>query len=76
MFPHFLGSAPGQAASFHLASGCGEDCLMEWDVNSNLLRTALCKESFEIKDGVVEIPSRPGIGWSLDFEVIERLSVS
>ena len=75
LFPHFLGSAPGQAASFHLASGCGADCLMEWDINPNPLRTALFKEPFEIKDGIVEIPDRPGIGWSLDFEVIERLSV-
>ncbi|MFQ6044007.1 MAG: mandelate racemase/muconate lactonizing enzyme family protein [Candidatus Poribacteria bacterium] len=75
LFPHFLGSAPGQAASFHLASGCGGDCPMEWDINANPLRTALFKEPFEIKDGVVEIPYGPGIGWNLDFEVIERLSV-
>jgi L-alanine-DL-glutamate epimerase-like enolase superfamily enzyme len=75
LFPHFLGSAPGQAASFHLASGCGDDCLMEWDINPNPLRTALFKEPFEIKDGIVEIPDGPGIGWTLDFEAIERLSV-
>jgi len=67
LFPHFLGSAPGQAASFHLASGCG-DCLMEWDINRNPLRTGLFKEPFEIKDGVVEIPDRAGIGWSLDLD--------
>ena len=48
---------------------------MEWEINPNPLRTALFKEPFEIKDGIVEIPDGPGIGWSLDFEVIERLSV-
>ena len=67
LFPHFLGSAPGQAASLHLASGCG-DCLMEWDINRNPLRTEQFKEPFEIKDGVIEIPDRPGIGWSLRIE--------
>jgi len=76
LFPHFLGSAPGQAASFHFASGCGEDCLMEWDVNPNPLRTKLFKEPFEINDGIVEIPDEPGIGWDLDFEVIEKFNVS
>lgn len=66
LFPHFLGSAPGQAFSFHLASGF-EDCLVEWDINPNSLRTSFFKEPFEIDDGVVSIPDRPGIGWSLDL---------
>ena len=72
LFPHFLGSAPGQAASFHLASGCG-DCLAEWDINRNPLRTTLFKEPFEIKDGTVEIPDRPGIGWSLDLNITRQI---
>jgi D-galactarolactone cycloisomerase len=62
--PHFLGSAPGQAASIHLASGCRE-CLVEWDVNPNPLRTELFSEPFMIKDGHIEIPERPGLGWTL-----------
>ena len=70
LFPHFLGSAPGQAASLHLASGCG-DVLMELDVNPNPLRTALFKEPFEIENGLIRIPDTPGIGWKLDFEKIE-----
>ena len=70
LFPHFLGSAPGQAASLHLASGCG-DILMEWDVNPNPLRTRLFKENFELRDGSIEIPDAPGIGWELDSELVE-----
>jgi L-alanine-DL-glutamate epimerase-like enolase superfamily enzyme len=66
LFPHFLGSAPGQAASLHLASGCG-DIFMEWDANPNPLRTALLKEPFEIEDGCIQIPDAPGIGWELNF---------
>jgi len=65
LFPHFLGSAPGQAASLHLASGCG-DILMEWDVNPNPLRTSLFKDRIEIQNGLIEIPDAPGIGWELD----------
>ena len=65
LFPHFLGSAPGQAASLHLASGCG-DILMEWDVNPNPLRTSLFKDPIEIQNGLIRIPDAPGIGWELD----------
>lgn len=71
LFPHFLGSAPGQAAFLHLASGCG-DIFMEWDANPNPLRTALFKESFDIENGFIQIPNAPGIGWELDFEMIEK----
>jgi len=71
LFPHFLGSAPGQAASLHLASGCG-DVFMEWDANPNPLRTALFKEPFDIENGFIQIPNAPGIGWELDFEMIEK----
>jgi len=72
LFPHFLGSAPGQAASLHLASGCG-DVFMELDVNRNPLRTGLFRKTFDIRDGAIQIPDAPGIGWELDFEVIGKL---
>jgi L-alanine-DL-glutamate epimerase-like enolase superfamily enzyme len=62
--PHFLGSAPGQATSFCLASGT-KDGFCEWDINPNPLRTSLFKEPFEIKNGSIEIPDKPGIGWSI-----------
>ena len=64
LYPHFLGSAPGQAASLHLASGCG-DCLLEWDINPNPLRTDLFQKPFQIQDGMLAIPDRPGIGWEM-----------
>ncbi len=62
--PHFLGSGPGQAASLQFAAGCPE-ALVEIDINRNALRTDLLQEPFEIVDGKISIPDRPGIGWSL-----------
>ena len=62
--PHFLGSGPGQAASIQLAAGCRRG-LVEWDINKNPLRTELCAEPFEIVDGAIALPDRPGIGWSV-----------
>ena len=64
LIPHFLGSAPGQAASLHFAAGCPER-LVELDINRNPLRTELFSEPFVITDGAIQIPDTPGIGWRL-----------
>ena len=65
LYPHFLGSAVGQAASFHLAAGCSQDTWQEWDINANPLRTDLTNPPFEIRDGRVAIPNTPGLGWQI-----------
>lgn len=70
IFPHYLGSAVGQAASIHLASGCsspfGPVPLVEWDINPNPLRTDLLGPEFMIRNGRVKIPNEPGLGWPVD----------
>jgi len=62
--PHFLGSGPGQAASLHYAAGCPLGWC-EWDINRNSLRTDVCEPAFEIRDGCIELPETPGLGWAL-----------
>ena len=62
--PHFLGSAPGQAASLHFAAGC-EEGLLELDINRNPLRTDCYAEPFLIEEGMIAIPERPGLGWTV-----------
>lgn len=37
---------------------------MEWDINPNLLRTELTATPFEIRDGAIDIPDGPGLGWA------------
>jgi D-galactarolactone cycloisomerase len=64
LIPHFLGSAPGGAASLHVAAGLTAG-LLEWDINWNPLRTKLLDPPFEIVDGHIALPERPGIGWKL-----------
>lgn len=64
VIPHFLGAAPGQAFSAHLAAGCGSEPLVEWDTNANPLHTDFFEEPFEIKDGKLTLPDRPGLGWT------------
>ncbi|MCL2645522.1 MAG: hypothetical protein FWD61_00785 [Phycisphaerales bacterium] len=67
VIPHYLGSALGQAASLHLASGCSAanaPPLCEWDINPNPLRTDIF--DFQIKNGKLQIPTTPGLGWHVD----------
>ncbi len=66
--PHFLGSAPGQAASLQFAAGCPE-ALVELDINRNPLRTDLFAKPFEIIDGTIKIPDDPGLGWPLKEQI-------
>ncbi len=72
--PHFLGSAPGQAFSIHLAAGCGADPLVEWDTNPNPLHTDLFTEPFRIENGMIEIPQRPGAGWTPKLTAKDRVA--
>lgn len=62
--PHFLGAAPGQVFSAHLAAGCGAKPLVEWDVNENPLHTDFFEEPFDIRDGLLVLPDRAGLGWT------------
>ena len=71
VIPHFLGSAPGQAASLHFAAGC-PDGLVELDINRNPLRTELFGEPFAIVDGAIQIPDKPGLGWRLRAQTTPR----
>ena len=64
VIPHFLGSAPGEAASLQFAAGC-PDALCELDINPNPLRTEICDPAFDIKDGRILLPDTPGLGWRL-----------
>ena len=75
MYPHFFGSAPGQAACLHFSAGCG-DVFQEMDISVNALRTDLFTEPIVIKDGAVTLPDKPGLGWELNREMIDKLRIA
>ena len=74
LYPHYLGSAPGLAATAHLASLTSERHL-ELDLNPNPLRTSLFTNPFLIEDGFLHLSDRPGIGWDIDPEKLEKWTV-
>jgi len=75
VYPHFLGSAPGMAASAQFAALTREPHL-EWDVNPNPLRTSCFTEPFRGTGGFLELSDEPGLGWSLNEERIEEWTVN
>ena len=75
LYPHFLGSAVGQAASIQLATGCGPETWLEWDINANPLRTDLTHRPFEIQDGRLAVPDIPGLGWQVDEKRLQKFLV-
>ena len=74
LWPHFLGSAPGLAATAHLAS-LTHNPFLEWDINPNPLRTAFFTEPFCIRDGYFTLTQEPGIGWDTNDEVLVKWEV-
>jgi len=50
---------------------------LEFDQNPNPLRSELFEEPITVRsDGTVPLPDRPGLGVSLNPEVVERYRVS
>jgi L-alanine-DL-glutamate epimerase-like enolase superfamily enzyme len=67
--PHSWSTAICIAASIHLVASIRNGKYVEFQIE-NPLNTDLLKEPFEVKDGYIPVPTKPGLG----IELIERLS--
>ena len=61
LWPHFMGTAVGQMAALSVSAAIGAGSVCEMDVNVNPLRTELCGDVLQIKDGSVALPKEPGL---------------
>ena len=72
--PHFLGAGIGQLASAHmLAARERPGGMLEVDANNNPLRSALSPAIGRVRDGVVQLGDRPGLGIDPDIAELGRL---
>ncbi len=69
---HTYGDGIALAASLHLAAAIDNSSVMEFDYNENPLRSGLLQESLEPEGGFMYPPDRPGLGVTLDPEVLDR----
>lgn len=73
---HGFGSGITLIANLHFMAGIPNGGLLEFDRNDNALRTFLFKEEIEIdKRGYIKVPDRPGLGITLNQEVIDKYRV-
>lgn len=61
LWPHFMGSAVGQMAALSVTAAIKGSSVCEMDVNKNKLRTDLCGDSLNIKNGRVSLYNGNGL---------------
>jgi L-alanine-DL-glutamate epimerase-like enolase superfamily enzyme len=76
--PHCWKSAIGIAASAHLAAACAI-CpyieLLPSELSESLIRTSLVMDEFEVVDGSMRLPTKPGLGIELNRDALDRYRV-
>ena len=78
--PHVWGSAIAQAASLQLIAALpvshhsifSRQPILEYDQSAHPFRRELVEDPIEIESGLVTIPSKPGLGISVNKKTIER----
>jgi D-galactarolactone cycloisomerase len=81
--PHCWGGAIVIAATIHLVSlladphwGFPTDTpMLELDQSENPWRTEIVAEAFEVRDGFVNVPTRPGLGIEVNEEAVRSYAV-
>jgi len=80
--PHCWGTGIAFAAALHFASTLdvlpgrmlAPEPLLEMDRSENPLRDQLTVPRFEVRDGLVAVPTAPGLGVDVDIDVLRRFT--
>jgi L-alanine-DL-glutamate epimerase-like enolase superfamily enzyme len=64
-----------KAASLHLNAYLLNSKYLEFNVSSASLLNHLCKEQIALKDGLIPVPTGPGLGVDVDEEMVQRYRV-
>lgn len=68
--PHMWAGAPAFAAGLHLAAASASSRLLEYSLGANPMLHDLVEEKFPVVDGFIEIPDRPGLGITVQEDVL------
>jgi L-rhamnonate dehydratase len=72
---HAWGSQLLTAASLHFSAFVNGDTFLEFNTSSDPLSRDLVLEPLVMRDGYVDVPTRPGLGVDPDLDAIDRLRV-
>jgi L-alanine-DL-glutamate epimerase-like enolase superfamily enzyme len=72
LYPHGYSTDIVIAANLHLVAANSNAPLLEYCIEDSPLRWDVVEEEFPVEDGRVAVPDRPGLGITLDRDVLER----
>ena len=73
--PHCFSTGILAAASLHLLANQRVPHMIEWSMEGSPLNTSLVTPRMTMEDGYVAVPTGPGLGVALDWDVVERYRV-
>ena len=84
LIPHTWGTSIGIHVALHFIANLESmpgrmkrpDFLIEYDQTENALREELTFPAIEMKNGMIKIPNRPGLGIDVDEEVLMKYAIS
>ena len=70
--PHTFGSGVSFMANFHFIVSTANILIMEHDCTANPLRDLLIKETVEVKNGFISLPTKPGLGIEINDDIEKK----
>jgi L-alanine-DL-glutamate epimerase-like enolase superfamily enzyme len=73
--PHLWAGAPSFFAGLQVSAATPAGCILEYPVGANPMLTELIEEPVQVVDGHVDVPDRPGLGFSIREETLSAHTV-
>lgn len=73
--PHLWAGAPAFFAGLHLAAASSSSYILEYSLGANPMLHDLIEEKIEVKDGMIAVPDRPGLGITIREDVLAKHAV-
>ncbi len=74
--PHLWAGAPAFAAGMQVAAASPAGFILEYSLGANPLLHDLVAEALAVKDGLIDIPERPGLGITVNESFVKRYAVT
>jgi L-alanine-DL-glutamate epimerase-like enolase superfamily enzyme len=69
--PHLWAGAPCFFAGLHVCAASPASFIVEYSLGANPMIHDLVEETIEVKDGMIAIPDRPGLGFTISESFLE-----
>lgn len=73
--PHLWAGAPAFFSGLHVTAASSSSFILEYSLGANPMLHDIIEEQIEVKDGMIEIPDRPGLGMTIKQDVLDKHTV-